>query len=114
MKTFVRILDLKDDDRLIEEYKRHHKAVWPQVIQSLRKTGVIDMEIYAFGNRLVMLLATEDAYQPEAAFQQYLSCDPACVEWEEKMGQYQQPVPGAPPGAKWVSMECCFSLSDYQ
>ncbi|MEX1058520.1 MAG: L-rhamnose mutarotase [Natronospirillum sp.] len=114
MKTFVQLLDLKDDPDLIAEYKRHHQAVWPEVTQSLRGVGVIDMKIFSFGNRLVMLLTTEEGYQPEEAFQQYLNSDPACIEWERKMDHFQQAVPGAKVGQKWVPMDCCFDLSDCQ
>lgn len=113
MKTYVQLLDLKDDPELIAEYKRLHQSVWPEVIRSLRETGVIDMTIYCYGNRLVMVLKTEDHYQLDEAFQQYLNNDPACAAWEEKMDLYQMGLPGTPAGQKWVPMESCFDLSDY-
>lgn len=114
MKTYVQLLDLKDDPSLIAEYKRLHQSVWPEVIESLRAVGVIDMTIYCYSNRLVMVLTTEDHYQIDEAFQQYLNHDPACAEWERKMDFYQLGLPGTSAGQKWVPMEPCFNLSDYE
>lgn len=113
MKTFVQALDLKDDSELIAEYKRLHQAVWPEVIRSLRAVGVLDMQIYNVANRLFMILTTVDDYQPEASFQEYLALDSSCVRWEKLMDRFQQALPGAADGQKWVPMENCFNMKDY-
>ncbi|MOA46166.1 L-fucose mutarotase [compost metagenome] len=34
-------------------------------------------------------------------------------EWEALMWKYQQPVPGAKPGEKWIMMDRIFELKDY-
>lgn len=113
MKTYIQALDLKDDPDLINEYKQLHQDVWPEVTESLRAVGVLDMKIYSVGNRLVMLLTVEDHYEPDDAFQEYLKRDPACVRWEETMERFQQRLPGTPADQKWVPMTLCFDLADY-
>ena len=39
----VLALDLKDDPALIAAYEAHHRAVWPEVLDHLRRHGVIEM-----------------------------------------------------------------------
>ncbi|HXO98996.1 MAG TPA: L-rhamnose mutarotase, partial [Luteibacter sp.] len=49
-------LDLRDDPALIAEYERWHtKAfIWPEIVESIRTAGILDMQIFRTGNRLVM------------------------------------------------------------
>ena len=55
-------LDLKDDPNLIAEYEYWHRPenVWPEIVDSLRDTGVRDLEIFRAGNRLVLVLDVGD------------------------------------------------------
>src|SRR5439155_13650430 len=62
VKRFVVTLDLKDDPRAIEAYEAHHRAVWPEVLKSLRRIGVRSMDIYRLGRRLVMVMDTRDGF----------------------------------------------------
>jgi len=100
-------LDLKDDPQLIAEYRRYHEKVWPEVLSSLKDAGIEDMEIYLYGNRLVMILDTCDGF----SFDDKLKADaknPKVCEWEELMGKYQQSLPASKP--KWQQMDCVFKL----
>lgn len=58
-------LDLKDDETLIEEYKTYHRAVWPEIIESIKMAGVQDLEIYIVGNRLFMIMTVDDSFSFE-------------------------------------------------
>ena len=55
-------LDLKNDPDLIRQYEEHHKAVWPEIIKSIRDSGIENMEIYRFDNRLFMIMEVNDAF----------------------------------------------------
>lgn len=109
MKTYCLTLDLKDNPALIDEYKRYHRPehVWPEVIASIKANGILSEEIYLFGNRLMMILRTEDHFSFEAKAEQEKG-DAKMQAWEELMWKYQQTVPGARPGEKWVLMEKIF------
>jgi len=106
----VLTLDLKDDAAAIAAYRRHHAAVWPEVLESLRKVGVRQMEIYALGRRLVMLMQTRPGFDAERDFARHNASHPRCAEWEALMKTFQQPPPGAPRGRLWTEMEPVFSL----
>jgi L-rhamnose mutarotase len=109
MKRFCLTLDLKNDPKLIEEYKQHHRAVWPEIRASILQSGIYAMDIYLFGNRLFMVMETVDNFSFEAK----ASADAAnkrVQQWETLMWRYQQKVPQARPGDKWILMERIFSL----
>lgn len=110
MTLTVLTLDLKDDAAAIAEYRRHHAAVWPEVLKSLRKVGVRQMDIYALGRRLVMLMETKPGFDGDRDFARHNASHPRCAEWEELMKTFQEPPPGAPPGRLWTPMEEVFSL----
>lgn len=110
MTLTVLTLDLKDDPTAIAAYRRHHAAVWPEVLKSLRKVGVRSMDIYALGLRLVMLMETRPGFDAERDFARHTASHPRCAEWEDLMKTFQQPPPGAPPGRLWTPMEQVFSL----
>src|SRR4029077_7947469 len=45
-RRFCLTLDLRDDPALIAEYKSYHQRIWPEITQSIRDSGIEDMEIY--------------------------------------------------------------------
>ena len=105
-RKLVRVLDLVDDAELIAEYRRWHApgSVWPEVTAYIRATGVLDMEIWHAGNRLVMLLHVAEDYPRELS-------EPARVtEWERFMSRYQRPLDGTSTGEKWTPLERIFTL----
>ena len=61
-KRICLALDLKDDRALIEEYEAYHREVWPEIEQSIRDSGILSMEIYRTGNRLMMIIETNDDF----------------------------------------------------
>ena len=101
-------LDLKDDPTLIAEYKRHHERVWPEVLASLRDSGIVHAEIYLRGTRMVMVLEVESRFSFEAKATADRA-NPTVQAWEELMWQFQAPLPDAPPGEKWQRMERIFT-----
>ena len=109
-KRYCLTLDLKDDPQLIAEYEAYHRAVWPEVMHSITESGIIDMEIYRWGNRLFMMMEVEESF----SFEKKAVADAAnerVQEGEALMWRYQQGLPGALPGEKWKKMEPIFSLS---
>ncbi len=110
MNKFCLALDLKDDSKLIAKYEVHHKKVWPEIIKSIKDSGIVSMEIYKTGNRLFMLMQTTDdfSFDRKSALD---ASNPKVQEWEELMWKYQQSLPFAKPGEKWVLMERIFNMS---
>jgi L-rhamnose mutarotase len=105
-KRYCLGLDLKDSPQLIEEYKRYHQDVWPEITQSIR---IEEMEIYLLGTRLFMIMEVADNFSLEAKARADRD-NPKVQEWENLMWKFQQPLPQARPGEKWIQMERDFKL----
>ncbi len=111
IKKHYLALDLQDDPELIAQYKEYHAPgnVWPEVLQSLRDSGVVDMEIHLTGNRLFMVLEVDDTFDMERKAQMDTD-NPKVQEWEHLMMNFQKLLPWAQDGQKWVPMERVFKL----
>jgi len=109
MSRYCLALDLKPDRDLIAQYEAHHRAVWPEVLDSLREAGIEQLEIYRTGNRLFMILeaGTDFSFEKKAALD---ANNPRVQQWETLMWNYQQALPLAKPGEKWMPMDLIFQL----
>ena len=111
MKKYCLAVDLKDDPELIAEYENRHKKenVWPEIMKSITDSGINNMEIHRTGNRLFMIMETDDSF----SFEGKAAMDDSnqkVQEWEQLMWKFQQPLPWAKEGEKWVLMNKIFEL----
>ena len=110
MKRYVLTVDLVDEAAAAARYKRHHRAVWPEVEASLRRVGVRAMDIYALGRRLAMVMDTSDDFDLRRSFAVHAASSPRVAEWEALMKTFQVPPPGARQGETWARMAPVFHL----
>jgi len=113
MQRLVYALDLKDDPAMIADYEAWHRAdrIWPSVVESLKASGIDELAIYRTGNRLFLIIEAPDEFSPESKAR----ADAANAEvqaWEKLMWVFQQPLPWAAPGQKWVPMQSIFALTE--
>jgi L-rhamnose mutarotase len=109
MTRYCLTLDLKDDPKLIAEYRRHHERIWPEIATSIKDSGIEDLEIYLRGTRLFMIMEVNESF----SFERKAKSDrdnPKVKEWEQLMWKFQQPLARAKPGEKWMLMERIFKL----
>jgi L-rhamnose mutarotase len=111
MTRYCLTLDLKDDPRLIAEYKQYHAPgkAWPEITKSIRDSGIEDMEIYLLGTRMFIIMDVNEPFSFEAKAKAD-RLNPKVQEWERLMWKFQQPLPQAAPGEKWMLMEKIFKL----
>jgi L-rhamnose mutarotase len=109
MARYCLALDLVDDGALIAEYEQWHKNVWPEIKQSITNAGITQMEIYRTGNRLFMIMEANEQFDgaKKAAADK---ANPKVQEWEQLMWKFQQPLPWAKEGEKWIVMDKIFNL----
>lgn len=111
MTRYALALDLNDDPALIAEYEAYHKAVWPEILESIRSAGIRNMEIYRLTNRLFMIMEVSDdfCFEAKAAAD---AANPKVKEWEQLMWRYQKAIPGGKEGEKWRLMNQIFALEE--
>jgi L-rhamnose mutarotase len=106
MRRFGQVLGL--DRARLEEYRRHHARIWPEVAAAIRAAGIRNYSIYY---RDGQLFGYFEYHGPEAEYEarmQALARAPRMREWWDLMESMQIPVPGRAPGEWWASMEELF------
>lgn len=111
MKKYCFALDLKNDPELIESYKEHHANVWPEIEESIKASGIENLEIYLVANRLFMIMETIENFSLE---EKSLSDqnNTKVQAWENLMWTYQQALPTASRDEKWMQMDRIYKLND--
>lgn len=108
-RRYCLTLELKSDPDSIAAYKRHHQKIWPEITESIKSVGILDMEIYLLETRLFMVMEVDDDF----SFDRKAEADrnnPMVQEWENLMWTFQKALPGAKPGEKWLLMDRIYKL----
>jgi|TARA_B110000305_G_C19439645_1_gene641055 L-rhamnose mutarotase len=109
MKRYCLALDLIDDPVLMAEYKKYHEKIWPEITASIKDSGIENLEIYCIENRLFMILEADETF----TFERKTTMDTEnkrVQDWEDLMWNYQQALPSANKGEKWLLMDKIFEL----
>ncbi|MEE9361480.1 MAG: L-rhamnose mutarotase [Cellulophaga sp.] len=109
MQRHVFTLDLKDDEKLITEYKKYHEKIWPEITASITSAGIEKLEIYLLGARMFMILEANNTFSFDRKSEMD-AANPKVQEWEELMWKYQEALPIAKPGEKWLLMDKIYEL----
>ncbi len=111
VKRYVQTMDLKDDEQLIAEYRRRHskEESWQEIRDGIKEVGILDMQIFILGTRLVMIVETPLDFDWDSAMAK-LATLPRQQEWEDYMAMFQKCKEGATSDEKWQMMERMFYL----
>ena len=111
VKRYVQTMDLKDEPALIAEYRRRHSRgeAWPEIQAGIREVGILEMDIYILGTRLVMIVETPLDFDWDSAMAR-LATLPRQAEWEDYVARFQECAEGSTSDEKWQLMERIFRL----
>jgi len=114
VRQYCLTLNLKDDDELIREYEEFHKPgnVWPEVVDSIRESGILDMRIYRSGLQLIMIMTVSDAFSFEDKARRD-SRNPRVAEWELLMARFQKADEHSLADEKWKPAKKVFALEEH-
>ena len=111
MKRYGWVIGLNEDK--IDEYKRLHAAVWPDVLKMIRECNIRNYSI--FMRRLddkgwflfSYLEYTGDDFEADAA---RMAADPTTQKWWDVCMPCQVPLESRAEGEWWAGMEEVFHL----
>ena len=110
-QTYCLTLNLRDDAELIAEYEEYHRAgkVWPEVIKSIKDSGILSMQIFRQNLLLVMVIEVTDSF----SFDNKAKADAnnaKVQQWERLMEKFQDV--NDPDAGKWQPVDRIFSLNE--
>lgn len=111
VKRYVQTMELRDDPELIRLYRKAHSSeeFWKEIHDGICQVGILEMEIYILGTRLVMIVETALDFDWDTAMAR-LATLPRQAEWEAYVSRFQQCSAHATSNEKWQMMERMFHL----
>jgi L-rhamnose mutarotase len=106
MKRFGQVLGIRSE--CVDEYKRYHARIWPEIEGAIRAAGIRNYSIFLRGNQLFgyyEYVGPDDELEERM---QTLARAPRMREWWDLMEAMQVPDPDRQPGTWWSDMEEVF------
>lgn len=110
-KRYVQFLELNSSEEAIREYRKWHSEEfsWKEIRDGIREVGILEMEIYILGNRLVMIVDAPEDFDWKTSMER-LATLPRQAEWEAFVSQFQGCSADATSDEKWQMAERMFHL----
>ena len=106
MRRIGFVLKVKQDK--IAEYREHHKAVWPEMLRALRRTGWHNYSLYLREDGLLFgYFETPESLQ---AALDGMAQEEVNARWQEFMAPYFENLEGAHADESMVELEEVFHL----
>jgi L-rhamnose mutarotase len=106
MKRFGQIIGVRPEH--FERYKKHHAAVWPEVLDMIKKCNMQNYSIFYKDNMLYAYF--EYTGSDFAADMARMAADPKTQEWWSIMEPMQKPVDTRKSGEWWANMDEVFHI----
>jgi len=106
MKRVGFLLKVKQD--MMDDYKKQHEAVWPEMLEALRRTGWHNYSLFLRDDGLLFgyFEATEDF--PTSL--DGMAKEAINLKWQEFMGPYFEALGGGRPDQTMLELEEVFHL----
>lgn len=96
------------DPERVEEYRRYHAKIWPEIEEAIQQAGIRNYSIYLDGAQLFAYL---EYHGPDDEFDQRMEAlaeAPRMREWWDIMEPMQRPFEERAHGEWWKKMEEVF------
>ena len=106
MKRYGQIIGVKQEK--LEEYKKYHAAVWPEVLEMIRQCNIRNYSIfYKDGMLYAYFEYVGDDFGADMA---RMAADPMTQKWWDVMMPMQIPVATRAEGEWWATLEEVFHV----
>jgi L-rhamnose mutarotase len=109
MKRYGSVIGLQPDK--LDEYKKLHAAVWPDVLKMIEACHIRNYSIYLrrlTDGRYYLFSYFEYTGKDFAADMAKMAADPVTQKWWAECKPCQQPLPDRAPDEWWAAMEEVF------
>lgn len=97
---------IKLREGVLEEYKRYHAEIWPEVAAKIRECNIHNYSIFHKDGWLFAYFEYHgDDFEKDGA---KMAADPKTQEWWAIMKPMQEPIPTRAEGEWWAEMEQVF------
>jgi len=106
VRRFGTVIKLKPECEV--QYRQHHAAVWPEVLQKIRECNIENYSIFLKNDLLFAYFEYRgDDIKSDL---EKMASDPKTQEWWAITGPMQQPLPDRKAGEWWATMDEVFHL----
>jgi L-rhamnose mutarotase len=106
MQRMSHIIKVKPE--ILPEYKRIHKAVWPEILQAIRDSNIRNYTIFLKEPENFLIAYWEYHGIDYKADMEKIKKAPRMQEWWDITDPMQERFESAKPGEWWASMEDVF------
>jgi L-rhamnose mutarotase len=106
MRRFGQVLGIRSES--IDEYRRYHAKIWPEIEQAIRDAGIRNYSIFLRRDRLFAYYEYVGPAEEYERRMEGLGQAPRMREWWDLMEAMQVPDPQREPGTWWSDMEEVF------
>ena len=92
---------------LLDEYKRRHREVWPEMLQALRETGWHNYSLFLRDDGLLIGYLETPDYQKA---QDGMAARDINARWQEQMKSFFAALEGRRPDESFIRLEEVFHL----
>ena len=104
MKRVAQVIGLPAENR--DEYERYHSAVWPSVLEQLKKSHIHNFSIFRQGEVLFCYFEyTDSNYEADMAA---MDADPEIQRWYSLQMPLQRPLEERAEGEWWMKIKEVF------
>ena len=106
VQRFASVLGIPKENR--ERYEELHAAVWPEVLEQIKKSNIRNYSIYRYGELLFSYFEyIGNDYEADTA---KMAEDPKTQEWWDVCMPLQRPVNDRTDGEWWASIPEVFHV----
>ena len=111
MKRYCKALTLNEDPAIIAKYVEAHSMhkFWSRVAEGMKSIGIVDMELYLYGNIVFMIMDTTDDFEHQHAMKK-LANMPEQQAWEKYVSDFQNISSNVTAEKKWRLLERIYEL----
>ena len=106
VRRFGRVIGVRPERQ--DEYVRYHAAVWPEILQTIRRCNIRNYSIFLKDHKLYAYFEyTGHDFDADMA---RMAADPKTQEWWRIMEPMQDPLSTRKPGEWWAEMQEVFHM----